>query len=1605
MAETSRILLAARSHFRTRSTAFKDDWRRLFALLLLALTSAAKPALAQVDTSYEEQHQLIRAPRAITSLDEGLFGDTVNMYNGRLDFVQTDVSLPGNNRLPVSIGRRVTAGENPLDGRPFGRWELDIPHIHGMFAANDGWKDPDGGVLRCSNFGPPPLAFGTNGTSYWDAHEFWQGSFIYVPGAGDQRMLSRDSRNSASPGQVQNYPVVTAKFWSIACLPSLSNASSSNTGEGFLAVAPDGTKYYFDWLVRLTATTMRKSDPDPAYASATAPSLDSGTITATSSFAQLSPDLISTPSLQRKEIWLLPTKVVDRFGNTVTYTYDPLKPQNLSRIDSSDGRSLSLSYGLDSRGVYDVIRSVSDGSRTWTYAYHTSASGNMSSLDRVTLPDNSAWNFAGFDNLLSAISFINNGGCDNPPSINSLQRTGSIVHPSGATVSFTLTPTIHGRSHVGRACNITASGESLVIPRFFASQSLTNKTISGPGISPLSWTFDYGPTNESWDTCTDCISTKTVSVTNPAQQVNRYTYGNWQNVTEGRLEKTEFGWDGTTAVKTVTNRYRPYGAGPYPDYAGVSDPVNGGDSDMENRLAPIDQHVTSLQGVTFTWQANEFDAFARPLSVTKSNSLGMSKSEQTRYADNIPRWILGQQESVTELNTQKVEVQNVFDSDTATLSSVSHFGHLDRTMTYYADGTLATRNDGNNHTTVFSNYARGIPQTINYADGSSEHVGVNNIGRITSLTDATGAITTFGYDAMGRLASVAYPAGDTVAWNATTLALSQVFSAEYGLDVGHWKQVVSTGTGRKVNYYDALLRPVYTEEWDDADRANTSRIVKHQYDFAGRTTFESLPKRTYNEIADGVSHEYDALGRPTLTATSSELGTLYDTFQYVGGFQKVYTDAKSNNTYYTYQTFDEPSESAIASISAPEGARVDIQRDVFGKPGSITRSGNGKSATRRYVYDAYERLCKTIEPETGATVQDYDAANNVSWRAAGLSLSSTTSCDTANVPATSKANYAYDAVNRLTSNTFGDGSPSITRSYTADGLLETISSNGAVWTNAYNKRRLNETESLAYGGATYRIGRSYDANGSLSQLTYPDNSAVSYAPNALGEPRAVGAYASAITYHPNGAVKSFTYGNGIVHTMSQNARGLPEWSEDVGILKDNYVYDKNGNVNTIADQREGISNRSMTYDGLNRLTRVNAPSMWGDAWYSYDALDNLTSVQLTAGGTVRTTTHSFDPATNRLVAISNGAGAGYNYGYQYDGQGNIVQRGTQSYTFDLANRMTSASGKATYAYDGLGHRFSMVGADGVNRINVYSQEGQLLYVKASNSAVGTTYVYLHRHVLAEVSGGSATYDHTDGLGSPVAQTNASGALLNRTRYEPYGAVAAGNAGTIGFTGHVNDNDTGLVYMQQRYYDPVAGRFLSIDPVVTDANTGGSFNRYVYASNSPYKYVDPDGRQERAAEAFSDQFRNDAASGNSGVYEPFHTPVVIATIGMVVGPPVAAAVIAGAPAEGAIAGGVGAKAAAQVAKAATPTEAQAKNIQRFTSKLPANAKESVTVKPLPNGGVAAQGVSPGKVPGSSALYEKQIDSAGKTIQYTKTTTAPDGAIVHVKDKITGNVVTP
>ena len=109
--------------------------------------------------------------------------------------------------------------------------------------------------------------------------------------------------------------------------------------------------------------------------------------------------------------------------------------------------------------------------------------------------------------------------------------------------------------------------------------------------------------------------------------------------------------------------------------------------------------------------------------------------------------------------------------------------------------------------------------------------------------------------------------------------------------------------------------------------------------------------------------------------------------------------------------------------------------------------------------------------------------------------------------------------------------------------------------------------------------------------------------------------------------------------------------------------------------------------------------------------------------------------------------------------------------------------------------------------------------------------------------GTVTYVYTDPQGTPLAEADASGNVTATFDYAPYGGQALGTPPSgPGYTGHVNDPESGLVYMQARYYDPVVGRFLSVDPVGPALGNAFNFNRYGYANNNPIVNVDPDGRE-------------------------------------------------------------------------------------------------------------------------------------------------------------------
>jgi RHS repeat-associated protein len=814
-----------------------------------------------------------------------------------------------------------------------------------------------------------------------------------------------------------------------------------------------------------------------------------------------------------------------------------------------------------------------------------------------------------------------------------------------------------------------------------------------------------------------------------------------------------------------------------------------------------------------------------------------------------------------------------------------------------------------------------------------------------------------------------------------------------------------------------MWRPRLTHEYDSANTAATSRYNAWTYDGNGRTTFAAYPLASASSVASftqGVWSDYDPLGRVTSVAQDSELGSLIAMTEYLPGFLVKTTNPRGKATTTSFLTWDQPDTSMPLSIQAPAGVTTTIARDTFGRSQQVSRSGTWAgaaiSANRYYRYNPRGQLERSLTSEERATYFDYDAAGNIE-HTYHCNHTSDVSCNWEAVPGarpSDRTTMTYDPMNRVTLVDYPTGTDDIATTYQADGAVDTIVMGIVTLDYAYNKRRLLTEERLLWNANNLITGYGYNANGHPATLTYRDGHQVSFAPNALGQATQAGTYATGASYFPNGALKQFTYGNGIVHTLTQNARQLPERSRDMfgttAILDDTYDYDQNGSVAGISDGLAGQpGNRDMTYDDLDRLVGVTASSaQGGNAVFAYDVLDNIR--QLDQG--TRTVRHSYD-SVNRLDTIKNAAGATLS-SYDFDTRGNLSQRTTgavvDTFTFDKANRLlaTNINGVAsTYRYDGLGRRMQQIEGSATSYFQ-YSQAGALL--TSQDPTTRTNHIHLAGSLVAErkvlLSSGTTSirYQHTDALCSPVAETSETGALLQRERMTAYGEPADGawTAGP-GFTGHQMDASSKLVYMQQRYYDPVGGRFLSVDPVTTNPNTGASFNRYSYAANNPYKFTDPDGRQEMAAERFSNSY----GSWTPEERAPFEAVAV----------PVTTAIVAATPVVGPYLGLALRQAAKKDAPAASPAASGSLKNPSGPIEASANAARS---NPYPRevSGHANQrlqtrdsAVTPASMEAAAVSGKRTLDPAtGKTRHDLAASASPTGRGVTVVTNPAGKVVT-
>ncbi|MEL4892128.1 RHS repeat protein [Xanthomonas protegens] len=1317
---------------------------RNIALLFCLFLLGTKEALSAV-TPEDEFVTRIRSSQDLKPIGNSPFGENVDLYTGQISFRQTDIDQPGIG-LPIQLIRELSANDL-VDDRAFGDWWLEVPSIRTITVPeNDFFSNK-----RCSNFSrAPDVSFVVrehHSSVYLTADQWWGGYQLEIPGSGRQDLLKRDPNNTNVPqmigadGSKLEFPIVTKKNWVVACLPNIANDSGGNsfsdkTGEGFLVVSPEGTKYWMNWLIYRE------------YADATRGP--------------------RTSDAGRQMAIMMATRVEDRYGNSLSYEYDP--SGNLTKIQSSDGRTLTLAYeswdgwqrnltskSKNSRVISATIQASDAPSRTWRYAYSTD-SENPGSLISVTLPDQTFWSISapnsaynpfithGLGSKWGSYSAYSLDDCASSFSKSSDTFEVVIRHPTGLVGTFTIGSLVRGRSYVPFDCGKQYQDSKfnyVKIRNLYNVLDLVAKKMSGPGVNEQQWIYRYSDPGNSWskDCSAGCTDTVWTDVKQPNGSITRYTFSNRYDSTESLLLKYETysGDVGSALARSEKYAYARPNSGPWPNVAGDAflENIN---KEQVTSISPRLEREIFQDGDLYYYSVEKFDNLARPISFTRT-SPWTSRSDNIDYMDSRSKWVLGQLEKEVNINTGIIESEFEYDAETANLIKKYSYGKLQKSFSYNPDGTMATVSDANGNVTRFANWKRGTPQAVTFADNSSVALKVNDDGWITARSDENGYITSYSYDIMGRMAGTSYPTNDNVTWSATSRLIEQVNASEYGLAAGHWRQTITTGNARREIYLDAFWRPVLTREYDATDIASTQRFQRFAYDSDGRQIFASYVGASDN-LTTGKWTSYDVLGRPVSVSQNSEQGLLTTLTEYLQGNKTRVTDPRGNQTVTGYQVFDQPDYTKPVWIQHPEGAYTDINRDIFGKPLSIRRhDANGAVAvTRSYVYDTYRQLCKTVEPETGATANGYDAAGNLVWSAAGLALPSTTSCDADSAFASGRrVDRSYDVRNRIRALSFPDGNGNQAWSYWPDGAVKqiTTTNNGVATYNsyAYNKRRLLIAESQGQAdGETWALGYAYDANGNLAAHRYPSGQMVDYAPNALGQPTQAGSYVTGVSYYPNGAIKQFTYGNGIVHTMTQNARQLPDTSRDaygdIALLSDGYDYDANGNVAGISDGatgRGGRGNRDMTYDGLDRLTSTKS-AMFGStpASYSYDVLDNL--IHVVAPG--RDHYYCYD-ANWQLTNVKTGSCGGSTViGMSYDSQGNLSNKNGQAFVFDYGNRLRQATGKETYRYDGNGRRTLALQSAG-NIGSLYDQSGALRFQKNQRKSKSTDYILLGGSLVAE----------------------------------------------------------------------------------------------------------------------------------------------------------------------------------------------------------------------------------------------------------------------------------
>ncbi len=1087
---------------------------------------------------------------------------------------------------------------------------------------------------------------------------------------------------------------------------------------------------------------------------------------------------------------LLATRVTDVNGNTVDYNYDSLN--RLTSISASDGRLITLGYS----GSSTLISSVAANGRTWSYAY--APESLIPRLTQVTLPDAKTWTF----DLFAMRVPVEPGSCTRA------NQTLTVTHPYGMTGTFVLSETRHWRKvtkdppgaiNLAGVCYGTDPDDFTLDWPFIETMSVQSKTLSGTGYPSAAWTWAYeGWSGQGYQTSGG--EQKWTEMTDPLNRKTRWFHNRVHGVNENRLEKVE-ARSGTTVLSTVTNSFLTEAAIGVTYIFGPT--ANLGQGTPRRTTGSVTVQDGDTYTSTYAYDTNQAGAsysFGYPTSVSASTSTSTSpRTTVTTYSHNKTKWVLG----LPLTTTVNGRATDAFGYDTLGRRVwADQYGTRIADYSYHTTagyiGALHWVEDALDRRVYALNWKRGTPQQVTRADGTSVYQTVDNNGWIQSITGGRGFVTTYTHDNMGRLTGIT-PSRTQQTWNAATIGYT------WGANP---VQTITSGNAETRVTYDAMLRPIEVRTRDTGTGWLSHN--KTTFNALNEVTFRSFPSATANPTT-GVNIAYDMLGRVT-SETENVSPNAATSYAWLSQHRKTVTDPTGAITTLHFTGYDGPGSEEIKKIVQPQGITTEMTLNIWGEVERARQIGTGTwpvDQSHYYYYDTRRRLCRSRTPEGGDTLYGYDAASQLTTQQKGAG--SGTACTAPS--GTQLVTMSYDPRGRLTLANYADAAtPDIAYTYDHDDNPLTVNRGGVNWTYAFNELSLPTAATLALDSRTYAQTYTYSNAAALTGYTLPSGKAVTQGVDGFGRVTSVSVdgagIASGLSYHPNGAVAGATYGNGQVFSQTLTPRQQTDRLRSVKgaelPVDLTYAYTARSQIASINDQTVANIDQAFTYDGIGRLTASTGP--WGAGTFQYDGLGNIRQRAVGA----RTVGMSYN-AANQLSAHTDTALA------------------------------VPTPVSMTAVYDGHSRRVKQV-AGGVTRYSVYDASGALTQIDEVGGAK-TDYIRASGMTLARIAGSTVTWLHHDHLGSAVAGTNASGAVVWRESEQPFGedwTSAAANDNQAGYTGHVEDAATGLTYMQARYYDPVIGRFLSIDPVGFSPERPDMFNRYAYVANDPVGRTDPRG---------------------------------------------------------------------------------------------------------------------------------------------------------------------